>query len=79
MSNIYECWDRGIGTIMILGDICTEMVSAKTGKPVWDDPMEPFPLHSRKKWIKTRSNYLLIEMILKVMAQVFGQRQSTNS
>ena len=21
--NIYECWDRGIGTIMILGDVCT--------------------------------------------------------
>ncbi len=43
--NIYECWDRGIGTIMILGDICTRacgFCSVKTGKPVWDDPMEPF-------------------------------------
>ena len=43
--NIYECWDRGIGTIMILGDVCTRacgFCSVKTGKPVWDDPMEPF-------------------------------------
>ena len=43
--NIYECWDRGIGTIMILGDICTRacgFCAVKTGKPVWDDPVEPF-------------------------------------
>ena len=43
--NIYECWDRGIGTIMILGDICTRacgFCSVKTGKPVWNDPLEPF-------------------------------------
>ena len=43
--NIYECWDRGIGTIMILGDICTRacgFCAVKTGKPVWDDPLEPF-------------------------------------
>ena len=43
--NIYECWDRGIGTIMILGDICTRacgFCAVKTGKPVWNDPLEPF-------------------------------------
>ena len=43
--NIYECWDRGIGTIMILGDICTRacgFCAVKTGKPVWNDPSEPF-------------------------------------
>ena len=43
--NIYECWDRGIGTIMILGDICTRacgFCAVKTGKPVWNDPREPF-------------------------------------
>jgi len=43
--NIYECWDRGIGTIMILGDVCTRacgFCAVKTGKPFWDDPMEPF-------------------------------------
>jgi len=43
--NIYECWDRGIGTIMILGDVCTRacgFCAVKTGKPVWDDPLEPF-------------------------------------
>ena len=43
--NIYECWDRRTATIMILGDICTRacgFCSVKTGKPVYDDPMEPF-------------------------------------
>ena len=43
--NIYECWDRGIGTIMILGDVCTRacgFCAVKTGKPVWNDPLEPF-------------------------------------
>ena len=43
--NIYECCDRGIGTIMILGDICTRacgFCAVKTGKPVWNDPLEPF-------------------------------------
>ena len=42
--NIYECWDRGTATIMILGDVCTRacgFCSVKTGKPVWDDPLEP--------------------------------------
>ncbi len=41
--NIYECWDRRTATI--LGDICTRacgFCSVKTGKPVYDDPMEPF-------------------------------------
>ncbi len=43
--NIFECWDRGTATIMILGDICTRacgFCSVKTGKPAWNDPMEPF-------------------------------------
>ena len=43
--NIYECWDRGTATIMILGDVCTRacgFCSVKTGKPVWNDPLEPY-------------------------------------
>ena len=43
--NIFECWDRGTATIMILGDICTRacgFCSVKTGKPIWNDPLEPF-------------------------------------
>ena len=43
--NIYECWDRRTATIMILGDICTRacgFCSVKTGKPLFDDPVEPF-------------------------------------
>lgn len=42
--NIYECWNRGIATIMILGDTCTRacgFCSVKTGHPMWDDPLEP--------------------------------------
>ena len=43
--NIYECWDRRTATIMILGDICTRacrFCSVKTGKPSWNDPLEPY-------------------------------------
>ena len=42
--NIYECWDRRTATIMILGDVCTRacgFCSVKTGKPTWNDPLEP--------------------------------------
>ena len=42
--NIYECWNRGTATLMILGDICTRacgFCAVKTGKPTWDDPLEP--------------------------------------
>ena len=43
--NIYECWNRGTATIMILGDICTRacgFCAVKTGKPTWNDSLEPF-------------------------------------
>ena len=43
--NIYECWSRGTATIMILGDVCTRacgFCAVKTGKPTWNDPLEPF-------------------------------------
>ena len=43
--NIYECWDRGTATIMILGDICTRacgFCSVKTGLPKQLDEIEPF-------------------------------------
>ena len=42
--NIYECWNRGTATIMILGDICTRacgFCSVGTGKPISVDRMEP--------------------------------------
>ena len=42
--NIYECWERGTATIMILGDICTRacgFCSVKTGLPNKLDEMEP--------------------------------------
>ena len=42
--NIYECWERGTATIMILGDICTRacgFCSVKTGLPNKLDKMEP--------------------------------------
>ena len=42
--NIFECWDRRTATIMILGDTCTRacgFCSVKTGKPTWNDSLEP--------------------------------------
>ena len=42
--NIYECWNRGTATLMILGDTCTRacgFCAVKTGKPTWNDPLEP--------------------------------------
>ena len=50
--NIYECWDRRTATIMILGDICTRacgFCSVKTGKPSWDDPLEPYRTYKAVK------------------------------
>ena len=43
--NIFECWERRTATIMILGDICTRacgFCAVKTGRPIWDDPLEPY-------------------------------------
>ena len=40
--NIYECWNRGTATIMILGEICTRacgFCSVKTGSPKQLDEM----------------------------------------
>jgi len=42
--NIGECWERGTATFMILGDTCTRrcgFCNVKTGRPTWDDPLEP--------------------------------------
>lgn len=42
--NIGECWRRGTATFMILGDTCTRrcgFCNVKTGKPTWNDPLEP--------------------------------------
>ena len=43
--NIFECWERGTSTIMILGDICTRacgFCSVNTGRPNKIDLMEPY-------------------------------------
>ena len=42
--NIGECWERGTAPFMILGDTCTRrcgFCNVKTGKPTWNDPLEP--------------------------------------
>ena len=42
--NIGDCWDRGTATFMILGDTCTRrcgFCNVKTGKPSFNDPLEP--------------------------------------
>ena len=55
--NIYECWSRGTATIMILGDVCTRacgFCAVKTGKPTWNDPLEPFRTAMAVKRMKLR-------------------------
>ena len=55
--NIYECWNRGTATIMILGDVCTRacgFCAVKTGKPTWNDPLEPFRTAMAVKKMKLR-------------------------
>jgi len=57
--NIYECWDRRTATIMILGDVCTRacgFCSVKTGKPTWDDPLEPVRTALAVKKMDLRTN-----------------------
>ncbi|MCK4569630.1 MAG: lipoyl synthase [Bacteroidales bacterium] len=42
--NMYDCWERGTATLMILGDVCTrscKFCNVKTGKPDPADPGEP--------------------------------------
>ncbi|NQT78388.1 MAG: lipoyl synthase [Bacteroidetes bacterium] len=42
--NMYDCWERGTATFMILGDICTrscKFCNVKTGKPGPVDRAEP--------------------------------------
>jgi lipoic acid synthetase len=42
--NMYDCWERGTATLMILGDICTrscKFCNVKTGKPDPVDRTEP--------------------------------------
>jgi lipoic acid synthetase len=42
--NIGKCWNRGVATFMILGDICTrscKFCATRTGKPLPPDPQEP--------------------------------------
>ncbi|MDP6500196.1 MAG: lipoyl synthase [Candidatus Marinimicrobia bacterium] len=55
--NIYECWNRGTATIMILGDVCTRacgFCSVKTGRPTWNDPSEPTRTAMAVKKMKLR-------------------------
>jgi len=51
--NIGECWERGTATFMILGDTCTRrcgFCNVKTGKPTFNDPLEPLRVaHTIKK------------------------------
>src|ERR1700750_2960259 len=42
--NVGDCWDRGTATFKSLGDTCTRrcgFCNVKTGKPTWNDPLEP--------------------------------------
>lgn len=62
--NIYECWNRGTATIMILGDVCTRacgFCAVKTGKPSWNDPLEPIRAASAVK--KMNLNHVVITSV----------------
>ena len=55
--NIYECWNRRTATLMILGDTCTRacgFCSVKTGRPTWNDPMEPYRVAQAVKRMNLR-------------------------
>ena len=50
--NVGECWERGTATFMILGDVCTRrcgFCNVKTGKPTWNDPLEPLRVANQVK------------------------------
>ena len=50
--NVGECWERGTATFMILGDTCTRrcgFCNVKTGKPTWNDPLEPLRVANQVK------------------------------
>lgn len=62
--NIYECWNRGTATVMILGDTCTRacgFCAVKTGKPFWNDPLEPYRTAMAVK--KMKLNHVVITSV----------------
>lgn len=46
--NIYECWNAGTATFMLMGDTCTracKFCNVKSGSPKkWLDPLEPYKI-----------------------------------
>jgi lipoic acid synthetase len=55
--NVGECWERGTATFMILGDTCTRrcgFCNVKTGKPTWNDPLEPLRVAQQVKTMELR-------------------------
>ena len=55
--NVGECWERGTATFMILGDTCTRrcgFCNVKTGKPTWNDPLEPLRVAQQVKQMELR-------------------------
>jgi lipoyl synthase len=55
--NIGECWERGTATFMILGDVCTRrcgFCNVQTGKPTFDDPLEPLRVANQVKQLALR-------------------------
>ncbi len=50
--NVGECWEHGTATFMILGDVCTRrcgFCNVKTGRPTWNDPLEPLRVANQVK------------------------------
>jgi len=55
--NVGECWEQGTATFMILGDVCTRrcgFCNVQTGKPTWNDPLEPLRVAASVKRMDLR-------------------------
>ena len=59
--NVGECWERGTATFMILGDVCTRrcgFCNVQTGKPTWNDPLEPLRVANQVKRMGLRHSVI---------------------
>lgn len=63
--NIFECWNEGTATFMLLGDTCTRacrFCSVKTGAPRgWVDPAEPVKIAMAVRYLGLE--YVVLTMV----------------
>ncbi len=62
--NIYECWNSGTATFMLMGDTCTracKFCHVKTGRPNALDPLEPLKIAGSVKTLNL--NYVVLTSV----------------